>query len=211
MPHDRPPKMGGGAMISSYPGVTRFGRGAVLAAGLMVAACGPQYETRTIYLPPETPEERQCIVEARADREACLTDARAEFEDCRREQRWAAESRFSRAQDAYLLDQQVYFQCRNSALNEVALLNDQREAECRRLAEGGIVCDRGDGFIIGQSEIDHFVNRRCREPDRPELEDFVNLSACGSVEGNCVFSYDAAYRGCGGEVRRIQECVAFCD
>ena len=198
-------------MISPYLGPTRCGWVAVLAAGLAVAACEPQYRTHTIFVPPETPEQRQCIVGARADREDCRAEARADFETCRRDQMWAAESRLHRARDEYLLDQQVYFQCRNSALNEVALLNDQREAECRRLAEGGFVCDRDDGFITGQSEIDHFVSRRCREPDRPELEDFVNLSVCGSVEGDCTLYYEAAYRGCGGEVRRIQECVAFCD
>lgn len=198
-------------MASPNRGPTRWGWGAVLAAGLALAACEPRFETRTIYVPPDTPEARQCIVAARTDRQACLTEARARFEDCRRDREWAAEPSFRRAQDGYALDRQIYFHCRNSALNEVALLNEQREAECRRLAEGGTPCARGDGFITGQSEIDHFVNRRCREPDRPVLEDFVDLRGCGSVEGNCISRYDVAYSGCGGEVRRIQECVAFCD
>ena len=181
-----------------------------MVAGLAVAGCEPQFETRTIYVPPDTPEAEQCLVQARLDRIACLAEARSRFEDCRAVQTREAEPRFRLAQDEFGLDQQIYFQCRNSALQEIALLNDQREAECRRLADGGAPCAPGDGFITGSYEIDRFVDRRCREPDRPVLDDFVDLAVCGTAEGSCGSRFDAAYVDCGGQVRRFQECVANC-
>lgn len=182
-----------------------------LIAGLALAGCEPVFETRTIYVPPETREARQCVVEARSDREACLSEAQARYDDCRAAQLRAAEPGFHWAQEQFAFDRQVYFQCRNSALNEIALLNDQREAECRRLAEGGAPCAPGDGFIADSWAIDRFVDRRCQEPEPPELDDFLDLSRCGAPDGACVPNYNRAYTACGGEVRTIQDCVANCD
>lgn len=197
-------------MVSQRPIATRTGR-AACALALLAASCAPQYQQRTVYDPPATPEGQQCVSQAQSVFAACSGEANARFQACETIQRQAAEPRFRAAQQQYAFGQQIYFQCRNSVLQEIELLNRQREAECQRLAEAGTPCAPGDGFITSNFEIDRRIDRRCDEPRQPDPEDFVDLGVCGDPMGVCSAQYDAAYQSCGGRVSTVTECVANCE
>ena len=197
-------------MVSHRQIAARMGQGAC-ALALLVAGCAPQYQQRTVYEPPATPEGQQCVAQAQSVFAQCSSEANARFQSCETIQMQAAEPRFRVAQQQYAFDQQIYFQCRNSVLQEIELLNRQREAECRRLAEAGTPCAPGSGFITSNFEIDRRVDTRCREPRQPDLEDFVDLGICGDPMGVCSAQYDSAYQTCGGRVSTVTECVANCE
>ena len=154
---------------------------------LALLACGPDYRTTADYTPPSTPEGAQCVAAAGEELRRCTSRGRIAFDQCRRRAEQAAIPRYQAALSAYNLSYlNSLFLCRNLALRQVDAMN---------LHPGGV---------------QQWVDRRCREPRAPDLEDFVDLSPCGHPVAQCATDYDIAFQVCGGTITRSTRCISNC-
>jgi hypothetical protein len=64
--------------VPSCPGVA-----AAIALGMLVAGCGPRYQTFTSYAPPQDQAGRQCLAQCLSGRQLCRQNAQVQIQQCR--------------------------------------------------------------------------------------------------------------------------------